>query len=408
MRSWQVLNLWGIPFKIHSNWVILSFLFSWLVSAEVNFTSNEIYTLGESWLIGFATIFLLLGLIILNQIVHTYVCIREGMKIKNITFYFLGAILKTEKDCHNPIGNIKISLVRPFLYLFFFLALIFIISTTDSKDQLYLNVITRLSNLILYLGLFNLLPIGSLDGGVLFRSIVWYFSGSKTKGRYSLNTITFTFSLIVFAIGFFFTFNGLFLFGISLSILGILGINSARSDNQFLKIENILKNTEIGSLKLKSLRRIEFDLNFKDLNNLAKQNEDKTQKYYFITNNGRWGGFLTEDNLKDVPMRKWHKTVVSKFERPINEFPTQVESKPLWKIIEALEDTSEGILLIVNSFGIPKGLVDKNQIGYFVLKKLGINLSMDIINKLKDKNDYPLGIELPKIIQIMRIKGDIK
>ena len=318
MRSWQVLNLWGIPFKIHSNWFILSFLFSWLVSAEVNFTSNEIYTLGESWLIGFATIFLLLGLIILNQIVHTYVCIREGMKIKNITFYFLGAILKTEKDCHNPIGNIKISLVRPFLYLFFFLALIFIISTTDTKDQLYLNVITRLSNLILYLGLFNLLPIGSLDGGVLFRSIVWYFSGSKTKGRYSLNAITLTFSLLVFVIGLFFIFNVSFLFGISLSILGILGINSARSDNQFLKIENILKNTEIGSLKLKSLRRIEFDLNFKDLNNLAKQNDDKTQKYYFITNNGRWGGFLTEDNLKDVPMRKWHKTFVSKFERPIN------------------------------------------------------------------------------------------
>ena len=107
-------------------------------------------------------------------------------------------------------------------------------------------------------------------------------------------------------------------------------------------------------------------------------------------------------------MRKWHKTFVSKFERPMNEFPTQVESKPLWKIIEALEDTSEGILLIVNSFGIPRGLVDRNQIGYFVLKKLGINLSMEIINKLKDKNDYPLGIELPKIIQIMRIKGDIK
>lgn len=408
MRSWQVLNLWGIPFKIHSNWFILSFLFSWLVSAEVNFTSGEVYTLRESWLIAFTTVFLLLGLIIFNQIIHTYFCIREGMKIKNITFYFLGAILQTEKDCDNPIGNIKISLVRPFLYLLSFLVLIFIISITDSKDQLYLNIITRLSNLILYLGIFNLLPIGSLDGGVLFRSIVWYLSGSKTKGRYSLNTITLSFSLVVFVIGLFFIFNVSFLFGISLSMLGILGINSARSDNQFLKIENILKNTEIGSLKLKSLRRIEFDLNFKDLNNLAKQNDDKTQKYYFITNNGRWGGFLTEDNLKDVPMRKWHKTFVSKFERPMNEFPTQVESKPLWKIIEALEDTSEGILLIVNSFGIPRGLVDRNQIGYFVLKKLGINLSMEIINKLKDKNDYPLGIELPKIIQIMRIKGDIK
>ena len=408
LRSWQVLNLWGIPFKIHSSWIILFLFFSWTISNQVNLTSADIYTLGESWLIGFFTISLFLGTIIINQIVHTFVCIRQGMKIKNITFYFLGAILQTEKDCPNPIGNIRISLVRPSLYFFLFFILIYIISLSDSKDQIYINVLTRLSSLNLFLGLYNLLPVSSLDGGVLLRSIVWYLSGSKTKGRFFLNKLTSTLSLLTFILGLFSLFYISIYYGILLILLGLFGLNSARSDNQFLKIEKILMNNDIGSLKLKSLRRIEFDINFKDLNKLAQQNEDKRQKYYFITKNGRWIGFLTVDNLKDVPMRKWDKTLVSKYARPISEFPKQAEDRPLWKIIEALEETSEGILLIVNSLGIPKGLVDRNQIGYFVLKKLGINLSMEIFKNIKNRDDYPLGIELPKIIQIMKIKGDIK
>ncbi len=61
----------------------------------------------------------------------------------------------------------------------------------------------------------------------------------------------------------------------------------------------------------------------------------------------------------------------------------------------------------MNSYGIPLGLIDRKNIGFFVLKKLGINISNEILNKIKSKNNYPLGMELPKIIKLMKIKGDI-
>ena len=53
------------------------------------------------------------------------------------------------------------------------------------------------------------------------------------------------------------------------------------------------------------------------------------------------------------------------------------------------------------------GLLDRKNIGFFVLKKLGFNISNEILNKIKSKNNYPLGIELPKIIKLMKSKGDI-
>ena len=45
--------------------------------------------------------------------------------------------------------------------------------------------------------------------------------------------------------------------------------------------------------------------------------------------------------------------------------------------------------------------------GYFIFKKLGLNLPPNLINKFNSNNQYPLGIELPKIIELMKKKGDI-
>ena len=64
--------------------------------------------------------------------------------------------------------------------------------------------------------------------------------------------------------------------------------------------------------------------------------------------------------------------------------------------------------LVMNSADIPLGIIDRNKIGCFVFNKLGLNLPPNLISKFNNKNQYPLGIELPKIIKLMRKKGEIE
>ena len=408
MRSLQILKIWGIPFKIHPNWFVLLFLFSWSISNQIILSPNKIYNIQESWLIGFFTSFFLLSSIIFHQIFHTFICLNEGVKIKNITFFFLGAILKTEKECLDALGNIKIALVRPIMCFTTSIFLLFITNLSDSKELILINIISRVSIFNFFLGFLNLLPIGSLDGGTLLKSIIWFISGSKNKGRMVLNKLTFFISLGVLIIGIYFMFNVSVYYGIISSLLGIFGINISKSESQFLKIEEILKEKDIQELKLKPLRRLEFDTNFKEFNNVVKDSKDNNEKFYFITKNGRWEGFLSEQNLKDIPIKKWDKIFIGQHQRNLSDFPTIKENSiPLWKIIEKLEQTNEGILLVVNSLGIPKGLLNRVRIGNYVLKKLGLNISAEIISKIKTTNNYPLGIELPRIIKMMKVKGDI-
>ena len=125
MKTWQVLKLWGIPFLIHPNWALLLILFSWSISNQVNLTSGDIYNIKDAWFIGFFSALLILLSIIFHQILHTFISLREGVKIKNVTFFFLGAISQIDKDCQNALGNIKIALVRPLFYFINFFTSLF-------------------------------------------------------------------------------------------------------------------------------------------------------------------------------------------------------------------------------------------------------------------------------------------
>ena len=406
MRGWQVLKIWGVPFKIHPYWIVLLFLFSWSISDQINLTSSDIFNKQEAWIIGFFTSFLLLCSIIFHQIFHTYICISEGVKIKNITFFFLGAVLQIEEYCQNALGNIKISLVRPFLCFLTSIFLFLISNLSETKEQIFINIITRVGVLNLFLGIFNLIPVGTLDGGNFLKSVIWYYSGNRNKGRILLNKFTLLLSILFLTIGVFLLFSLNFYYGLILCLLSIFGINISKSDNQYLKIEKILKSKNINELKLKPIRKIEFDLTLRQFNRLIKD-ENNLDSYFFITKNGRWDGFISVDVLKNIPIKKWDLKIVSEFNKSINNFPSIFENAPLWQIIEKVEKTNEGLILITNPYGIPMGFLDRKNIGLFVLKKLGFNISNEILNKIKSKSNYPLGIELPKIIKLMKSKGDI-
>ncbi len=407
MRSWQIFKIWGIPFKVHPYWFAILFLFAWIIRNQVNLTSGNIYNTKESWIIGFLTSFFLLSSIIFHEVFHTFVSLNQGVKIKKITFYFLGAILQIDKYCQTALGNIKIAIVRPLLCFTTAFILINISNNSLSQEQIVVNVISRVGIFNLFLGFLNLIPIGSLDGGNLLKSIIWHFSGNKNKGRNFLNKINLFLSLVALFFGIVCLFRFSFYFGFILSFLGLFGVNSSKSESQFFKIEKLLKFSKVSELKLKPLRKIEYDSNFSEFNALIKNNKDASDKYFFVTQNGRWTGFVDENILKTVSLKKWERNFVGDFKKPIDSLVSVSCNCKLWKTIERLEETSEGFLLVLNAADIPLGIVDRSKIGNFVLNKLGFNLPSEIVNKLNPKNHYPLGIEFPRIINSMKKKGDL-
>jgi len=210
-----------------------------------------------------------------------------------------------------------------------------------------------------------LIPFGSLDGGNLLKSIIWLFSGSKNKGRNFLNKVNLLLSFFVLFFGIICLFRLNFYFGFFLSFLGLFGVNSSKSESQFFKIENILKFSKVSEIKLKPLRKIEYDSNLSEFNTLIKNKKDASDKYFFVANNGRWTGFVDENILKTVSLKKCEQNFVGDFMKPIDSFESVSCNDKLWKTIERLEAKSEGFLLVLNTADMPLGIIDRSKIGNF-------------------------------------------
>ena len=154
------------------------------------------------------------------------------------------------------LGNIKIAIVRPLLCFATASILLLISNYSPSQEQIAVNVISRVGIFNLFLGFLNLIPIGSLDGGNLLKSIIWHFSGSKNKGRNFLNKVNLLLSFFVLFFGIICIFRFNFYFGFILSFLGLFGVNSSKSESQFFKIENILKSVSYTHLTLPTNREV--------------------------------------------------------------------------------------------------------------------------------------------------------
>ncbi len=157
----------GIPVKVHISVVALA------VMSVIRFRS--IYGL-----------FFAAGLVIsiaLHELGHSFVAIRKGCKVREITLLLLGGAAQMESIPTRPRDEILMAITGPLVSLFLGACGIFggnLLPLPDLRAMApaKLNVIELLGWLNIVLTFFNLIPAFPMDGGRVFRSLL-----SRKMGR---------------------------------------------------------------------------------------------------------------------------------------------------------------------------------------------------------------------------------
>ena len=397
------MRIRGIPLKIHPSWFLVFVIFSWSAQEQVTRFSDSQLPVWFSWLIGFITSSLLFISVLLHELGHSFMAIHEGIKVSSITLFFLGGVANIEKECSTPLGTFRVAIAGPIVSLS--LGIIFFISINyfSTINPIYLNLLAQVGGLNIILFLFNLLPVLPLDGGVILKSLVWNFTGSKRTGiKVAIKTGRIL-SLFGLFIGLFILLSGRGPLGLWLLILGWFGFISSRSQIQLLSLQKALCELKVSNACSRRYRVFEEDMPIRKLTEirLPRNSEESIPDWALICNSGRWVGYINEQILKDIPVQKWDKYSLGEFKKPLNELPSISDKEPLWKAVLKLEDTKEGRLLVFNPAGLPTGTLDRFNIGKLVLKKIGFNMPNELLISNKNKDAYPLGIALPKVVNTM-------
>jgi len=171
--SYRILTIWGIPIKIHMSLIILLIVFAlpmvlsggpaalvWLLYVEAAiFTSIALHELG-----------------------HSFVAIRKGCRVREITLMFIGGAAQMEQIPSRPRDEFEMAVAGPAVSIVLGLLCWFGGATLPLEKMLWPLPFVRKAvpcNLVQLPGLinfalafFNLIPSFPMDGGRVLRSLL--------------------------------------------------------------------------------------------------------------------------------------------------------------------------------------------------------------------------------------------
>jgi len=163
-------KLFGIQFRLHFSWFIIFILVT--VSLVYPDYSEWLY-----WIIGIVTSLLFFASVVAHELAHSLVGRANGIPIQSITLFIFGGVAQMTREATRPSAELKMAVAGPTCSLVIsgLFGLLLLIPEIPEPVAVMISWLAIMNGI---LAAFNLIPGFPLDGGRVFRSLLWRFTGS--------------------------------------------------------------------------------------------------------------------------------------------------------------------------------------------------------------------------------------
>ena len=162
----------GIPIDLDYSWFLIAILITWLLAVSYYPAAFKGGTSGEYWLMGAVTAVLFFASIIVHELAHSWVALRYKIPIHRITLFIFGGVSQIAAEPPSAAAEFLIAIAGP-ITSFALAAIFFLLERPLGISRRPWPWPSILRSSTAYSGLFNLIPGFPLDGGRVFRAIVW-------------------------------------------------------------------------------------------------------------------------------------------------------------------------------------------------------------------------------------------
>ena len=364
-----------------------------------------------SWIpfvVGLGTSLLLFLSVLLHELGHALVALREGVQVRSITLFLMGGVARVDQECQTAMGALRVAAAGPLVSLLLAISLGAFFQIGQDFSPVLGYVVIRVAFLNLMLALFNLLPGLPLDGGLILKALIWRMTGSRDKGVQVATASGRALALTALFLGIFLLLRSQTFPGLWMMLLGWFGLNANRGQSQMLVLEKVLTDLKVSDAAGRRFRVLEADQSLRRLSRLRLQHEDDQRgaDWVLICRDGRWLGWVDDSSLRDLPVQQWDSERLDDHVLPLGDLPLIKDGEPLWKAVQALEQAPQGRLLVFSPAGLPSGTIDRMDLSEAVLTRLGVRLPPPMLEAARKQNAYPLGlVMLPQLVESMQAKN---
>jgi len=182
----RIGRILGIPIYLHSTWVFIFAAITWIIASEFK-QQHPLWTNSQHWTVGILTSLLFFASVLFHELSHSAVAQHYKIRVVSITLFLFGGLARIEREPPKAIQEFNIAMAGPLasgLLAAGFFGLAMLLPYSQSVGALA----TWLGWTNGYLAVFNLLPGFPLDGGRIFRALVWGATGNFEKATRAAGT----------------------------------------------------------------------------------------------------------------------------------------------------------------------------------------------------------------------------
>jgi Zn-dependent protease len=371
-RSIQLARVFGIRIGADTSWFIFLFLIIWLQSGQYKdqFPGDD----GKAFALAVASAFLFVLSILLHELGHAAVAMRNGIGIAGIDLWMFGGVAKMRKDAESPGVDFRIAAAGPAVTLAI-AAVCFAIGTASVGASEFGRVVTfqrsasagttlvgDICAINILLLLFNLLPGLPLDGGRLVRAAVWRSTGDRNRATRVMATAGRGLAYVVGGLGVYWAVRGDVSGGIWLVFVAMILSQGARSAEVQTAVVSRIEHLSVADV-----------MDAEPVALPAETKLDRALDEYFlrygwdwfpvVDANERFLGLATRESLERVPEALRQGSSVSEV--------MSVDSSTVFRVgmdepLEALLGSEAlqrlGAIMAVDGEGVLRGVVTIEQV----------------------------------------------
>ena len=371
-------RLRGIPLWIHWSWFLAVLLIAYTLAVgflPVNlpqYRGQEIIY----WVLGVVCALGLFASVLLHELGHAVVAQRYEIPVRAIRLFIFGGVAELGGEPRRPshevlmaLGGPAVTLVLMILFTGVQLALFAsgVVQAGDSGLQIvgsepatWLTAVLRyLSWINLLLLIFNMIPAFPLDGGRVFRGILWALTGSYLDGTRIAGAVGIGFSWLLFLGGFAVAMLGNFLTGMWFFFLGMFLRNAAQTSVSYAQLQELLGGIYVRDMMRHEPITIDANLSLRDA--VEQYFLQYPYKAYPVTADGSYLGMLTLRRLQEVGRDEWDVLRAGELVSRYDPLPTVRPDEPVLVALRKMAETGHSRLPVVYD-GILVGLISRRDI----------------------------------------------
>jgi len=330
-RTIPLGKIFGISIDLDYSWFLVFGLLTWVLAVSYYPAEFKNWSPGEYWLMGAVTAIMLFVSVLLHELGHSVVAKRFGIPVPRITLFIFGGVSQIASEPTSASTEFWIAAAGPAVS--FALAAIFWgLRPIFAVVPPLLALTKYLALLNFTLGVFNLIPGFPLDGGRVFRAIIWGFTGNFHRAT-TIAAFTgrlFGFGLIL--LGVWQALAGNFFNGLWTGFIGWYLESAAASQVQQQTLEDLLAGHRVSEVMSRDCARVSGDMTLQELvdNHVLAGGV----RCFVVSRGDETVGLLTLSEVTKVPRSSWSTTTLAQAMIPSDKLISTPANVEVWPAIE--------------------------------------------------------------------------